>query len=165
MAWRSGEITSISAEVVYENDVFEYELGLEPKLKHIPARSDRGKPVFYYACFKTKLGGVGFKVMSVEEIRAFAKEYSKSSNSSYSPWSTNFDSMAKKTVLKQVLKFAPLKTEFVRGIMSDSTIKSEISDDMSEVRDETEYIEAEVVEDNPNSPQEAAEGGNGTTEV
>ena len=38
--------------------------------------------------------------------------------------------MAKKTVLKRVLKYAPLKTEFLRGLAQDETIKQEISDDM-----------------------------------
>ena len=33
---RGGEVTKVSAEVVYKGDTFEYELGLEPKLKHIP---------------------------------------------------------------------------------------------------------------------------------
>ena len=47
LAYRSGEVTSIYAEVVYENDKFEYELGLDPKLKHIPAMSNRGKAIYY----------------------------------------------------------------------------------------------------------------------
>ena len=42
LAYRSGEIKDIQAHEVHENDEFEYELGLEPKLKHIPAMSNRG---------------------------------------------------------------------------------------------------------------------------
>ena len=38
--------------------------------------------------------------------------------------------MAKKTVLKRVLKYAPLKSEFLRGLAQDETIKQEISEDM-----------------------------------
>ena len=49
--------------------------------------------------------------------------------------------MAKKTVLKKVLKYAPLKSDFVRGISQDSTIKTEISDNMSDIPDMTEYID------------------------
>ena len=47
--------------------------------------------------------------------------------------------MAKKTVLKRVLKYAPLKTDFIRGISQDETIKTEISDDMYTVQDETVF--------------------------
>ena len=47
LAWRSGEIVSIYAETVYENDEFHYNLGLSPDLVHIPATENRGNPIFY----------------------------------------------------------------------------------------------------------------------
>ncbi len=145
LAYRSGQISVIQAHTVYEHDEFDYELGLEPKLHHVPCKdADKGNAVYFYGMFKTKDGGYGFEVMSVDDVRAFAKRYSKAYSSSYSPWSTNFEEMAKKTVLKRALKYAPLKTEFVRGISADETIKTEISDDMFSVP--TEYIEAESVE-------------------
>ena len=46
--------------------------------------------------------------------------------------------MAKKTVLKRVLKYAPLKSDFVRGIVQDGTIKTEISEDMYSVNNTIE---------------------------
>lgn len=140
LAYRSGEVKDIQAHEVRENDVFEYELGLDPKLKHVPATSNRGPVVMYYAVFHTKDGGYGFEVMSAEDIKEHAKKYSKA----YSPWTTNFDEMAKKTVLKKCLKYAPLKTEFVRAMSADETIKSDISAHMTEVHDETEYIDVEA---------------------
>lgn len=121
LAYRSGDVAIIQAHAVHENDTFEYELGLEPKLKHIPARSGRGNPIFYYAVFKTKDGGSGFQVMSVEDVEAHAKKYSKSYGSG--PWQTDFDAMAKKTVLKQCLKYAPLKSDFVRAVVADTTTR------------------------------------------
>ena len=150
MAYRSGEVKDIQAHEVYENDVFEYELGLEPKLKHIPATSNRGSVIAYYAVFHTQKGGYGFEVMSVEDIKKHAQKYSKASGSNYSPWNSNFDEMAKKTVLKKCLKYAPLKTEFVREMSSDGTIKKDIAKNMSDVPDEMDYIdtEAETVPDN-----------------
>lgn len=150
LAYRSGEVKDIQAHEVYENDVFEYELGLEPKLKHIPATSHRGSVIAYYAVFHTQKGGYGFEVMSVEDIKKHAQKYSKASGSNYSPWNSHFDEMAKKTVLKKCLKYAPLKTEFVREMSSDGTIKKDIAKNMSDVPDEMDYIdtEAETVPDN-----------------
>lgn len=141
LAYRSGEVSIIQAHTVYENDEFQYELGLDPKLRHVPAKTDRGAPIAYYAMFKTKDGGYGFQVMSIEEVRAHAKKFSKSYGNG--PWVTNFDEMAKKTVLKKVLKYAPLKSDFVRGISMDETTKTDISSDMSEIPDMTEYVDVD----------------------
>ena len=137
LAYRSGEITSISAHEVCENDDFEYELGLDEKLRHKPALKDRGAVILYYAVFRTKAGGRGFAVMSVEDIKNHSKKYSKAAGSSYSPWATNFDAMAKKTVIKQALKYAPIKTEFVRAVSTDETIKTNIAENMADEPDET----------------------------
>ena len=133
LAYRSGEVEVVQAHIVFENDEFTCEYGLEPKLTHIPASTNRGIPVKVYAMFKTKSGGYGFEVMSMDDVREHAKKYSKSFGSSYSPWSTNFEEMAKKTALKKCLKYAPLKSDFVKAVVQDETIKNEIAEDMYEV--------------------------------
>ena len=139
LAYRSGEVSVIQAHTVYENDVFEYELGMDPKLRHVPAKADRGEAGAFYAMFKTKDGGYGFEVMSVDDVQRHAQRYSKSYGSGSSPWRSNFDEMAKKTVLKRALKYAPLKSDFVRGVAQDETIKAELSDEMYAVPDETVF--------------------------
>lgn len=145
LAYRSGEVEVIQAHVVYENDEFTCEYGLDPKLTHKPADHDRGEPVKVYAVFKTKSGGFGFEVMSMEDVRKHAAKYSQSYGSNYSPWKTNFEEMAKKTVLKRVLKYAPLKSDFVRAAVQDEVIKNGISDDMYDVPAEN-VIDAEYVD-------------------
>lgn len=107
LAYRSGDISVIQAQIVYEEDDFSYSFGLEPTLKHVPAASNRGASTFVYAIFKTKDGGYGFEVMSIEAVRTFAQQYSKAYNNG--PWQTNFEEMAKKTVLKRALKYATEK--------------------------------------------------------
>lgn len=147
LAYRSGEVEVIQAQIVYEGDEFECRYGLEPKLAHKPCDHDRGAPIKVYAVFKTKAGGFGFEVMSMEDCRKHAEKYSQAYKYGSSPWKSNFEEMAKKTVLKRVLKYAPLKSDFVRGIAQDETIKNEISEDMYSVQDETVY-EAEFHEVN-----------------
>lgn len=139
LAYRSGEISTIQAHVVYTNDRFSYSFGLNPTLEHIPATADRGEPTHVYAVFRTKDGGFGYDVMSMDDVRQHAKKYSKSYGNG--PWQTNFEEMAKKTVLKRVLKYAPLKSDFVRQLSTDESIKTEVSEDMYSVPNT--YLEAE----------------------
>ena len=147
LAHRSGDIKSIEAHVVYANDEFDFEFGLEPRLKHKPAKKDRGDAVWVYAVYHTKDDGFGFEVMSVEDINRHRAKYSKAKNS---PWDTAWDEMAKKTVIKKVLKYAPLKTEFMRAVASDETTTDAVIEngDIDLVQGEYTVIEdtGEVVE-------------------
>ena len=136
LAYRSGQMQTIQAQTVYENDEFAYQYGLEPVLVHRPAYSDRGEVKYFYGIFKTVNGGYGMAVMSRAEMDLYAKTYSKAYDSSYSPWKSNYEDMAKKTVIKQALKYAPIKTDFQRALSFDETIKKEISLDMSTVKNE-----------------------------
>ena len=63
MVYRNENIQTVQAQCVYENDDFQYELGLDPKLVHKPALKDRGTPektVLYEnlikTCFQQKYG-------------------------------------------------------------------------------------------------------------
>lgn len=154
LAYRSGEISVIQAHIVYSEDQFSYSFGLEPELRHIPAAGGRGDPAYVYAVFHTKDGGYGFEVCSIEDIRSHAQRYSKSFNNG--PWQTNFEEMAKKTVLKRVLKYAPLKSDFQRKITQDETIKTDIDEDMSTIPPvymedmvSTDPATGEIIQDNP----------------
>jgi len=141
LAYRSGQVKTIYAEEVCENDEFEYELGLNPKLVHKPAVKDRGDVIYYYAVFKLVNGGEGFSVMSMDDVKKHMNRFSKAAQAGFSPWQTNFDEMAKKTVIKKVLKYAPLSTDIMRKIAEDETIKSDLSADMTLVNDEVEYVD------------------------
>lgn len=161
LAYRSGQVSTVQAHTVYENDDFDYQYGLEPMLKHVPAKSNRGAATHYYAVVKMKDGGYCFSVMSREDMEAHARKYSQSYRNGYSsPWTSSFDEMAKKTVLKRTLKYAPLKSDFVRGVAQDETIKTELSDDMYQVTDATEYVEV-----NDEEPQAAPAVDPNTGEV
>lgn len=123
LARRSGQIETIYAQVVYENDDFEYEFGLEPKLKHVPALDGRGTLTHVYAVAKFQGGGYAFEVMSKSDVDKIRKS-SKAGQSQYSPWSTYYDEMARKTVIRKLSKYLPLSLEHQKSILSDeSSIK------------------------------------------
>ena len=133
LAYRNEQLQTIQAQCVYANDEFEYELGLNSKLYHKPALEERGEMVAVYALFKLQNGGYGFEVMSKQDIDSYAQKYSKAINSSFSPWKSAYTEMAMKTVIKRVLRYAPLKTDFLRAVATDETIKDQFSVDMTEI--------------------------------
>jgi recombination protein RecT len=108
LARRSGQIVSLAAHEVYENDTFEFEYGLTEKLRHVPSLADRGKLMAVYSVAHFVGGGHQIEVMSkpdVDKIRA----RSKSGNSG--PWVTDYEEMAKKTVLRKLFKYLPVSIE------------------------------------------------------
>lgn len=111
LAYRGGEIRPIEAHVVYENDEFEFAYGLNPKLVHNPSMSGNGVPEWVYALVRFKDGGYIFEVMSYEDALKHGEKYSKTYKNG--PWQTEPEEMAKKTVIKKLLKYLPMKTEFV----------------------------------------------------
>lgn len=139
LARRTGQISSIMAQAVYEKDEFEYEYGINEKLKHVPADGDRGPVVRYYAYAKFKDGGYSFLVMSRSDIAAHRDKFSKSKASG--PWVDHFDEMAKKTVLKALMKYMPISVEFQRAVDQDETTKHYEADltDMSDAIDVTDW--------------------------
>lgn len=139
LAYRNGQMQTIQAQTVYENDDFQYCYGLNPQLEHRPAFEDRGQPIYFYGLFKTVNGGFGFSVMSKADMDMYAQTYSKAFGSSYSPWKSAYEEMGKKTVIKQALKYAPIKTDFQRAISTDETIKSSISENMCDMTNELIY--------------------------
>lgn len=138
LAYRSGEFQCIMSEIVYENDKFEFEYGLNANLTHKPCMGERGEMKWVYAMYKLKDGGYSFVVKSIDDIIKHGKKYSKTYNNG--PWQSAFEEMAKKTVIKQLLKYAPLKSEFVRGISSDETVNTlNIEEDDAVIISESDY--------------------------
>jgi len=134
---RSGELQTLDVHEVCRNDVFEYEYGLTPKLMHRPALENRGDPYCYYAIAKLKDGGFSYLVMSIQDVEKFRK---RSKSPDYGPWVTDYDAMAKKTVIKQLAKYLPLSTEIQTQIVQDEVTKKEY-EDVFEAADETDWVD------------------------
>jgi recombination protein RecT len=135
---RTGEISSIAAHAVHKNDFFEFEYGLNEKLRHIPKTDgDREEVYLYYAYAKFKDGGYSFLVMGKKDIERHRDLYSKTSK--FGPWVDQFDEMAKKTVIKALVKYMPISVELHSKVAMDETIKTEIAEDMGEIIDITDH--------------------------
>lgn len=116
LARRSGQIQSLVARAVYDNDEFSYEFGLKEDLIHRPSMGERGELVAVYAVAILKDGGHQFDVMSRKEVDAIRNQ-SKSKNNG--PWVTHFDEMAKKTVLRKLFKWLPCSVEMQKAVALD----------------------------------------------
>lgn len=133
---RSGELSTIDADVVYEKDKFTYTRGTEAHLEHVPTdEASPGKLVAAYAIARLKDGGYQIKVMKVREIEAIRKR-SKAANNG--PWVTDFEWMAKKTVIKQLCKLLPVSTETQRAMALDDRAELELPQDLGMLVSETE---------------------------
>lgn len=111
LAWQSGHLRNIDAHVVHEGDDFDYEYGLAPFLRHKPARGDAGPATEVYAVATLLNGGSAFVVMSIQQVEAIRK---RSRASGSGPWVSDWEAMAKKTAVKQLIRFLPLSVEMQR---------------------------------------------------
>lgn len=118
----SGELSSITAEIVYEKDTFNYWLDSDgPHLEHRPNLfSDRGAAIGVYGLAKTKDGGVYFEPMSEKEVMA-VRNVSKSKIDS--PWEGPFKlEMWRKSALKRLSKKLPMSTDIESVLDEDNDL-------------------------------------------
>jgi recombination protein RecT len=108
LALRSDQVAKIHADVVCENDEFEYDLGAIKKHK-INFRRPRGDVFAVYALCEMKDGSVACEVLSkidVEKVR------SRSRAGSSGPWVSDWNEMAKKTAFRRLSKWLPMSSEY-----------------------------------------------------
>lgn len=139
LARRSGEIESIEAHIVYERDKFTLRFGLDPKLEHEPfLDGDPGKVRFTYAVAKLKGGAYQFEVMTLAQVERIRERSRAGKNG---PWVTDFEEMARKTVIRRLCKYLPLSAE-----KSETLAKALEIDDQDYIDVSTEPTPAQAEE-------------------
>jgi recombination protein RecT len=103
----SGELKSIRAHVVHENDVFKLILGDEERLEHEPNVFEPGKPVGAYAIAETE-DGIYREFMSFKQVEE-VRNVSRAKDSG--PWTKWWGEMARKTVLRRLSKRLPMSSD------------------------------------------------------
>ena len=126
LARQSGMIQEINAQLVFKGEVFEVEMGLEPRLKHIPDLSKRApvtdpkdareRVLYLYAVAKFKDGGHAYEVMTLDEIEAIRLRESDKPG----PWKTDYGQMARKTVLRRLCNYLPKSPDLEKAIALES---------------------------------------------
>lgn len=109
LARNAGAVRQIDARIVFSNDFFDVEYGLEPRLIHkSDPFGDRGEMVGVYAVATLPDGEKKFEVMSKADVDKIKNRSKAASNG---PWVTDYLEMAKKTVIKRLCKLLPQSYE------------------------------------------------------
>lgn len=159
LARRSGQIVSIAAHAVYENDEFNFSYGLTEELTHKPAMSNRGDIIAFYAVAHLVGSGHAFEIMSREDIDKI--KASSQSRGQWGPWRDHYEEMGRKTVIRRLSKYLPLSIEFANAAALDATAEAEQPQGLDSVLT-GEYVVTEPLgpvdarENEPTKPQEIA---------
>lgn len=119
LARRSGQIARIEARVVYQNDDFDVSYGLEGvALRHKPVLDRQpGELRLVYAIAQLSDGATQFELMTRAQIEGIR---SRSKAKDNGPWVTDFDEMARKTVVKRLCKYLPLSVDIAESVEGDT---------------------------------------------
>jgi recombination protein RecT len=163
--YRHPSSNKIEVQTVHTGDVFDFEYGTNAFIKHIPSKESIDTVIAYYAVAKLKNETV-FKVMFPEEIKKHGLRYSKmvdreTGDFKYnSLWKTDFDSMAKKTVLIQLMKTLPNVSQEIEHALEADRVERQYDDRYKSVfempkQEEVIDTEGEVVNENPVPSQDS----------
>lgn len=168
LAIRSGQVTKLNAGPVHKSQFVSYD-NLFEELKIDFSQPKDTEIAGYFASMELVNGFRKVIYWDKEQVLAHGKRFSKSFNRSSSPWQTDFDAMATKTVLKAMLStYAPLSTEMQQAIIVDSELVTQkdvtpdVTDDLvleaieepKEVHDDNEVVDEPT---GPEAPQQTVE--------
>lgn len=157
LARKSGEIRDIYAHEVYANDFFDYDLGLNKRLDHKPAKGERGELTGQaYVVWETKDGVKGFEVVEAERmyrIRDRSEGYKafKAGKIKSTPWDSDKAQMMRKTAVRAGTTYMPISSQaFHEALHKDVERDFEAAD----VELHGDYMD--VTDATPAAPSEAA---------
>ena len=136
LAQRSGQYRYINADVVYEGEQVTYDRITGMLMITGEATSDT--PIGYFAYFQLLNGFEKCVYWTREKVEAHAKRYSKAWNRQNSPWHTNFDAMALKTVIRNIIsKYGVMSVEFANAVAEDTSVEERIEGEIVENANKT----------------------------
>lgn len=118
---RSGVLTTARAVPIYSCDEYAIEEGLthtiihKPRFEH-PDFGDPQKVVIVYAVAQLKDGGTEWTYMTYRQIERIQL---RSPAGREGPWQTDWEEMAKKTVIRRLMKALPLTTNVADAVAAD----------------------------------------------
>lgn len=118
LARQSGQVALLQARLVREGERFEYRYTPDLEFLHEPHVTGDAPVVAVYAYAKLASGDTVIEVMTVEEVEAIRQRAQAGKSG---PWVTDWNEMAKKTVLKRICKSLPRSLDLARAIEADDS--------------------------------------------
>jgi recombination protein RecT len=105
---RSGDVSYMHADVVYEGDEWDASFGTNAHLVHKMGAVRGGKPLWYYSFVRFKDGTEDFRILRPADVEKVRR---RSKSPDVGPWQTDYDAMGIKTAFRQHAKWLPLSPE------------------------------------------------------
>ena len=122
LARNAGNLRYIQAKIVHAKDSFRTWNDPESKLEHSEYRDGEPGPMTWvYAVAKLQTGEVIFECMSRREIDNIKNRSESVKKGDFSPWTTDYEEMAKKTAIKRLCKVLPRSAELAQALDIDNT--------------------------------------------
>jgi recombination protein RecT len=130
---------NVAAFVVYEHDEFWYQLGTDPKIHHVPPKTDadRGLIVAAYAVATFPDGRKQFDVMDRNELQAIRARSPSVRAKQFSPWDSDLAEMCKKTPVRRLSKYLPdCGDKFYSALQMDDDAEAVVAESAAAIRGE-----------------------------
>ena len=147
LALRTGQYKAINVTEIREGELISWNpLSEEVEIDFTQRKSD--KVIGYAGYFKLINGFEKTVYWSREDVEAHAKKFSKTYNFANSTWKTDFDAMAKKTVLRNLLsKWGILSIEMQNAYVADNNVVKNIEEGTVQVENSIDFETGEVIKD------------------
>ncbi|NJP27073.1 hypothetical protein FLW53_23310 [Microbispora sp. SCL1-1] len=169
LMYRSGQVASVTAEFIHENDEWDYSIGDGGGFRHKPnLLGDRGKPVLVYA-FATMKSGARSKIVfltredaeKIRDERSKNYAFAESNGKRNSTWHTDFDAMWRKSAVRRLADWVPSSPE-LRDLIGRENEAGEI--DLADVVLPEDIVDGEVVDEPEGPALQPADEPNGQSE-
>ncbi len=163
LARQSGEVANIEANVVYTEDLFDFEQGTNFHLTYKRSLADtRGKVLGAYALVTFKDGTHHADFMTEADVEK-VRQRAMSKNSP--AWKQHWDEMARKTVFRRLAKWLPLSGEKYQKAVEidneDFDFDLTTGPDVEQLTAGAELDAAMKVEEGTGAPEDATEPSDG----
>jgi recombination protein RecT len=123
--YNTGIASNVSTGVIYENDIFDFDVGSQPFVRHRPAPKGRGERIYAFASVNLKGHDYPIvEIMTADEVDAIRGRTNskKKDGTVFGPWETDTSEMWRKTVLRRLSKRLPRSAE--KAALLDSVISA-----------------------------------------